>query len=67
MRWTNKTQPKAGEIRVIIKFLFFPTKTGNETRWLEFAKIRQKFWKRIPLSRMSSYWSNEKFINLGNL
>ncbi len=39
MRWTN---PKLGEQRMIRKFLFFPRRIENETRWLEWASIRQR-------------------------
>lgn len=44
MRWKNqdarKTDLATG--RTISRFLFFPKKIGDETRWLEFAKWEEE-------------------------
>lgn len=52
MRW-HKEDPKAGDVRVIQKFLFFPKKLKNKrkyndsviftTRWLETAKWIEEY------------------------
>lgn len=43
MRWKQKPKPKEGDIRIIKKFLFFPKKIEDETRWLESAYIVQEY------------------------
>ena len=32
-----------GDERIINRFLFFPRKIGDQTRWGEFVKIRQRY------------------------
>lgn len=47
MRFIDKT-PSIGDERVIKVFLFIPRKIGRDIRWLETAKIRQRYvyrWK----------------------
>lgn len=39
---TEPKKYKIGERRTIEKFLFFPTRIGNDLRWLEKAKILQE-------------------------
>lgn len=43
----NKPEPKENDERVIAGFLFLPKKIGNEWRWMERAKWRQKL-VRVP-------------------
>jgi hypothetical protein len=43
MRWLHNPPPCKGDIRTIKKFLWLPTRFGNETRWLEFAMIEQSY------------------------
>lgn len=43
MRWKNNSKPIFGDTRVINKFLLFPTRISNETRWLESVYIKQKY------------------------
>jgi hypothetical protein len=40
MRWE---QPKPWHQRVVRRFLLFPRTIDYETRWFEFALIRQKY------------------------
>lgn len=42
MRWKHQG-PSWGEHRVIKKFLWFPLRISDETRWLERAYILQEF------------------------
>ena len=44
----NIPEPKLGNTKSEVKFLLFPKRLDNETRWLEFAKIEY-----------SSYLSNK--------
>ena len=44
MRWkSNRQKARVGLERVKEKFLFLPCKIGKDVRWLENAKIRQRF------------------------
>ena len=47
MRWKIKppSEPEIGTVRIIKKFLWFPMRIGNEWRWMERAKILQR-WER---------------------
>jgi len=38
MRWK---QPEIGDYRIISMFLWFPRTVQGETRWFEFAQIKQ--------------------------
>jgi len=41
MRWQAKNRnPEHGDTVIRRKFLWWPTKLGNEVRWLEFARLR---------------------------
>jgi hypothetical protein len=44
VKWTKKHPPvlTKGESRFIWRFLFLPRRIGDETRWLEFVRIRQE-------------------------
>ena len=43
MRWKNETNLKHGDSRVVRTFLWLPLRFGNETRWLEYAFIKQVY------------------------
>lgn len=43
MRWYKKKEPEAGDYRTIETFLLLPREIGDEGRWLEKAKIVQRF------------------------
>lgn len=70
MKW--KTNYKDRECRIITKFLWFPVTIKGETRWLERASIKQKFyigdswsmwwndsWALSPLDQIYQDWLNE--------
>ena len=53
MRWKTKTKsyPAFGQIRYIRRFLWRPITLNEETRWLEFAVIKEEYkiigWVRV--------------------
>lgn len=47
---------KQGEVRIVTKFLLFPTRLGNETRWLERATIRQQLFHHLDWTTGSEWW-----------
>ena len=47
------TKPKDGTERVVRRFLLLPKTLNRETRWLEFAKIRQVYH---PAPRIFAFW-----------
>lgn len=51
MRLTTqqKQQPKEGDTRTKDGFLWLPKKLGNEWRWLEYAKWKQRCMKLTSL------------------
>ncbi len=59
-----------GETRIIKKFLFFPLRINNETRWLEWVKIYQKLELIDAGDMIGAYWRlewrNELFIQEEN-
>ena len=64
MRWYtgNKTNRKAGELRVLRRFLFIPLKIADETRWLEVADIVQECADACgPLDPPCWYWRNREW------
>lgn len=76
MRWTRKTPPKEGEIRIISKFLFLPRTIKDEKRWLERVYIKQKFvYKTVMFGYMFTIhgfeeprypdkWVDQEFLDL---
>ncbi len=54
MRFIERPTPRAGSFRVIKKFLWWPLKIGEETRWLETASIKQEYYYFYG-------WSNSTF------
>lgn len=45
MRWKTKPEPKFRETRTVRRFCFLPWTFDGETRWLEFAEIKQEYLK----------------------
>lgn len=43
MRWKKKPSPNIRDRRIVEKFLWFPICLDQEWRWLEKAKIEQKY------------------------
>lgn len=67
MRWKSLIYPHSdGENRIVTRFLFFPVSlavgTGGkyETRWIEFARIRQTY---IWNDGLASFWNNDYWAN----
>lgn len=56
MKWfgENKKNPVVGESRIRKKFLWFPFTDSitNETRWLEFANIKEEFCRIVSMEGM---------------
>lgn len=78
MRWRKKTKedktPQPDESRVISIFLIFPTCINDEWRWLERARIRQRYVESKLIettgifggpSYYSSggFWLDEEFVD----
>lgn len=59
MRWKEKFGE--GEVHTIRKFAFFPIRIKDETRWLEFVKIKAYYW-RGKISG-SKYWEYLEFVD----
>jgi hypothetical protein len=62
MRWFHENKARNGELRVITVFTWWPKTLRNvagqyETRWLEFAKIKQFF-------HAEDKYSQHKWIDL---
>lgn len=43
MRIKFKTEEKAGTVKAVTAFLFFPKEIGGEWRWLEHATWEEKY------------------------
>lgn len=57
MRWYSA---EVGDTRIVYRFLFFPRKINNQTRWLESAYIRQRYCLD---SWLCGYWIDKDFID----
>lgn len=40
-----KKKPQLGDKRTVVRFLWLPITLGNETHWLEFARVKQTYMK----------------------
>lgn len=58
-----KRKYKPGNIRIIEKFLIFPKTINGETRWLEKAKIKQRFEFYIDVVIPLSEWDDIKWVD----
>lgn len=45
MRWKDKPQPIVGDTRTRSWFALLPVKIGDETRWLEWVTVKDKYVK----------------------
>lgn len=51
MRWKEKSEPPLGMTRKKTRFLLFPKRIGNETRWLEVCDFEETYSEKICLTR----------------
>src|SRR3990170_2731997 len=59
MRWKMKPKPEVGNERIVGLFLFWPTRIGNEVRWLEWATIYQEYYCRKTVLGATEWgWEN---------
>lgn len=59
MRWNNATPPSLGDTRIVKRFLLFPIRLGDESRWLEVAIIKQTFVAHDLFPRSQpGYWKD---------
>ena len=58
MRWKKN---KVGDFRIVRRFLLFPRTINYETRWLEFATIKQQWYRDYcdDLYWIDYNWENE--------
>lgn len=61
MKWTAKSKSKPTE-RIITRFLLFPRTIDGETRWLEVARIRQRYQLRW-LADSYEGWIDSEWID----
>jgi len=79
MKWRTLVkevnEPKVGDTRVVRRFLFFPksfpwgiSKELKDTRWLEFAEIKQEYQSETVTSEFclgeKCKWVNVGWVNL---
>lgn len=64
MRFAVKPKPKDGDTRIIERFLIFPTRIGNEIRWLETIKVRQiaKKWYDMSCGASAIGWEDVEIL-----
>lgn len=62
MRWKSKFE--IGDVRVKKKFAFLPFKGCNETVWLEFVFIKQKFSAIVVTDVFGQKYLHQKWCNL---
>ncbi len=61
MRWNS---PEPFEKRVVRRFLFFPKSLNGETRWWEFAFIRQNYVTPRALGHLfNSHWEDLGWVD----
>jgi hypothetical protein len=60
MRWRK---PKDGDVRVITIFSLLPTTIGNETRWLERSKVKQRYLKHSINSLPHGWWLDVEWVD----
>ena len=48
MRWYHEN-PDVCDKRIVVRFLWMPTRIGDETRWMERAEIEQEFRRYFQL------------------
>ena len=67
MRWKVNKNPKEYETRIVERFLLFPVTLNNEKRWLEKAKIEQRYIYTYTydcgFANPEGRWMNYRFID----
>ncbi len=63
MRWTKKKTPTIGTKRIKIRFLWFPVKIGDESRWLETATVQEEWRKNNTTDVVFEDWVSIAFIS----
>ena len=67
MRWKVNKKPKEYETRIVERFLLLPVTLNNEKRWLETARIEQKYIYTYTydngFANPIGNWVNIKFID----
>lgn len=61
MRW-KANNPKVGDVRVKMGFLWLPVTLQGETRWLEYAHIYQVFTLKQGMYKDRRYWGNTYWV-----
>ncbi len=62
MRWKAKIPAKRGDERIITTFLWFIKTIGTDKRWLEYAKIKQKFEGYEGYEGYELIWRDVEFV-----
>ena len=67
MRWKVNKSPKEYETRIVERFLLLPVTLNNEKRWLEKAKIEQRYIYTYTydcgFANPIGMWVNYRFID----
>ena len=67
MRWKVNKTPKEYETRIVERFLLFPVTLNDEKRWLEKAKIEQRYIYTYTydcgFANPEGRWMNYRFID----
>ena len=66
----RRRHPKLGDIRIVRRFLIFPKRLNYETRWMEWAHIKQirevVAFKRSGMDDISC-WVTDSFVDKEDL
>ena len=67
MRWKVNKNPKEYETRIVERFLPFPVTLNDEKRWLEKAKIEQRYIYTYTydcgFANPEGRWINYRFVD----
>ena len=67
MRWRVNKNPKEYETRIVERFLLLPVTLNGEKRWLEKAKIEQRYIYTYTydcgFANPEGRWMNYRFID----
>lgn len=56
MRYIIVDNRQEGQVRILDKFLLLPKRIGDETRWLERAKIKQTLHRAFDVTCGAQWW-----------
>jgi len=63
MKWN---QPKLGDERTFITFVFFPRKINGVLKWLEYAIVKQKYASGMnTIKRFENRWEDTNWGETG--